>query len=332
MSAITVENGTVRYVDDPGGMQVEVGDMDYVSALHIADGSRIRTDGRLDLNAIEIRRPQGPISGLSARLDHNVSIDTEKSTITVDLLDLTLQQMGISLKGSLSGYDADTTRIDLTIASSDVTLEKIIASMPPNVAAGLAGAKGAGKIVVEGAVHGPMAAGLMPDISATLALRDGRMETPDLPVPFTAIKGDVEIKNSVATIRNLSLKAGQSDLTLSGTVSQLYGGGPGAKPVARIDINSNFINIDEISPPITDPANIPPYEPLPDIVMSGRVSVKKARVSNLDLTDIRMNMAMQNQVVQLTDIDATAYGGGINGTAVQDLNDVKHPPATKTAG
>lgn len=327
-SAISIENGSVHYQDDQGGLEVDIGDMDYTTALSVASGSRIEADGQLGLNDIRIQRPEGPVGGIAARLDHRVTIDAEQHTIAVDLLNLTLQQMGVSLKGQIARYDADTAYVDLTVASSDITIEKIIASLPPDVAVRLAGATGAGKIAIEGAVRGPAAPGLSPDITATLTLRDGRLETPDVPVPFTAIAADVTVNNATAVIRRLSLKAGQSDIALSGAVSPLYGGGPGAKPVARIDIASNFLNIDEISPPVTDPARAVPYKPLPDVVMRGAANIKKARVSNLDLTDVQANIAMQNQVVQLTDIAATAYGGHISGTVVQDLTDVKHPKVT----
>ena len=324
-SAITIRDGALQYQDDQGGTKLDVGNLNYETSLAVDSGTRVRAEGVLKLGGITLQRPQGPISGIEVQLAHQVGIDTEKKVLTVDALNLTLQKMGIALKGRIADYSSDTTQVDLTIVSSDITIEQVIASLPPDLAAGMAGATGSGKIGIEGAVRGPVATGLSPDITAAITLRDGRVQTPDVPVPFTAITSDITVHNTAATVKNLSLKAGASDIALTGTVTQLYGGGRNARPHANVTITSRFLNIDEIAPPITDPAKIKPYAPLPDIILTGTASAAKVTVAGVDLTNTTVNLAMQDQVIRLTDLSAVAYGGKITGTVIQDFTDVKQP-------
>lgn len=324
-SAITIRDGDIQYQDDQNGTRLGVGNLNYETSLAVESGTRIKADGILKLGDITVQRPQGPITGLDAQLVHKVGIDTEKQSITVDALNLTFQKMGLALKGRIADYSSDTTHVDLTIVSSDITIEQVIASLPPDLVAGLAGATGSGKIGIEGAVRGPISNGLTPDITAAITLRDGGLQTPDVPVPFTAITGDIAVHNTTATVKNLSLKAGASDIALTGTIAPLYGGGRNSRPHANVTITSQFLNIDEISPPITDPAKIKPYTPLPDLILTGTANAAKVKVSGLALGNVHANVAMQDQVVRLTDLSAVAYGGKITGTVIQDLTDVKHP-------
>lgn len=324
-SAITIRDGDIQYQDDQNGTRLGVGNLNYETSLAVESGTRIKADGILKLGDITVQRPQGPITGLDAQLVHKVGIDTGKQSITVDALNLTFQKMGLALKGRIADYSSDTTHVDLTIVSSDITIEQVIASLPPDLVAGLAGATGSGKIGIEGAVRGPISNGLTPDITAAITLRDGGLQTPDVPVPFTAITGDIAVHNTTATVKNLSLKAGASDIALTGTVAPLYGGGRNSRPHANVTITSQFLNIDEISPPITDPAKIKPYTPLPDLILTGTANAAKVKVSGLALGNVHANVAMQDQVVRLTDLSAVAYGGKITGTVIQDLTDVKHP-------
>lgn len=324
-SAITLRDGAIHYQDDQNGTTLVVGNVNYETTLSVESGTRIRADGVLRLGGIAVQRPQGPISGIEAQLAHKVAIDTKRKSITVDALNLTLQKMGIAMEGSIADYGSDTTQVDLSIVSSEVTIEQVIASLPADLVAGMAGATGSGKIGIAGAVRGPFATGLSPDITMAITLREGRIETPDVPVPFTAITADITVHNTTATLKNLSLKVGASDIGMTGTVTRLYGGGRNARPNANVTITAQFLNLDEISRPITDPAKIKPYVPLPDLVLTGTANAAKVKVAGVAMSNVHVNVSLQDQVIRLTDLSAVAYGGKITGTVIQDLTDVKHP-------
>ena len=138
-SAITIRDGDIQYQDDQNGTRLGVGNLNYETSLAVESGTRIKADGILKLGDITVQRPQGPITGLDAQLVHKVGIDTGKQSITVDALNLTFQKMGLALKGRIADYSSDTTHVDLTIVSSDITIEQVIASLPPDLVAGLAG-------------------------------------------------------------------------------------------------------------------------------------------------------------------------------------------------
>lgn len=326
VSGIRIEQGVLSYTNHQADIGFEVGRLDNMLSLSFEQPSGpILSTGTLTMSDIRIQRPEGLINGIEARLDHDVAIDKAGKIITVNALTVSLQQMALTLMGEITAYDTDTPAVDLKVASSDITIEKLLDSMPSDLAAGIEGTTGSGRIGIEGTVQGPVGKNQLPDIHATLKLREGRVQSPELPIPIEQVTGEFRLQNANLTIKQLAAKMGRSDFAFQGTVTDLYGGPSSARPQARLTVTSSFLNLDEIIPPVDAGTPVKSFVPYPDVVLTGKGQAQRVLVRGLELTDASLQISLQDQVLRLTDISAGTYGGRLTGSITQDLTNIQQP-------
>lgn len=327
LSAFRVEDGRLSYTDRQTGTVMEVGHLDQTLSLDLDRASnQTVSSGRLTLQEVAVRRPQGNLRGIDARLDHEVTIDARQKRLDLRTLTVTVQQMAVTLTGRVDGYDRPAPVLDLRVASSDVTLGKLLASIPQDKASEDADVEAEGDITLAGTVRGPVGQGRLPAVNATITLRDGTVRSSALPKPIEQLTSDLVVDGPTLTVQRFTGRSGRSDLALTGTVTNLYGGPAGSKPVIHCTLASEYLDLDELFPPVAPGAGKPePYEPFPDVVVSGDGAAKRVRLRRLDLTDVRLRLSIQDQVLRLTDVTAAAYGGRLTGTVVHDQKNLAQP-------
>lgn len=320
LSAIELIDGYVRYRDELTGDDIDLSGINNNVKLAIDRDAHVHADGLLSINQINVDTSGGSIE-VGFNIEYQADIDPNAQAVNLDKIALVLGDISLELNGRLTDYAGETPHIDLSVATSDISIERLLAALPDQFRRDLNGATGAGIINISGRINGNVGSEEGPDVNARLTLENGRFESGDLPAPVRDIKSDLELINDRLTVHMVSANIGESDFTARGEADRLFGKKSG-KPLIKLDVKSQRMNLDELIP---EEEEAVPYTPLPDIELLANANIKEVRVSDLELRDVGAAMAMANQVVNITDITAQAYGGRLSGNVTHDQTDIKNP-------
>jgi uncharacterized protein involved in outer membrane biogenesis len=322
LSSIRIENGVIRYFDAQSDLHLELRDIDNQLALSLDPSSRLTVDGNLLVNEFMLQGPAGDVNW-RFQLSYRSEIDPTTQTMTIESIGIQLEEFNLQLAGKIMAYDTERPIMDLTFVSRDLSIEKSLASLPPELLTNIAEYNGEGSLTIDGNVQGPFGPGSMPDLYAQINLADGRLETPELPVPFTNLSAHIEIKNNRAELHSFSAQAGLSDFSLSGGYENLFGKDP-ARPSINFEMHAVNLNLDELLPPVEDDALVP-FEALPDLTIRGQGTLDKVIYQGLELTDTKFSVSIEDQKIFISNLSADSYGGQLTGSISQDLTDLIHP-------
>jgi len=322
LSSIRIENGVIRYFDAQSDLHLELRDIDNQLALSLDPSSLLTVDGNLLVNEFMLQGPAGDVNW-RFQLSYRSEIDPTTQTMTIESIGIQLVEFNLQLAGKIMAYDTERPIMDLTFVSKDLSIEKSLASLPPELLTNIAEYNGEGSLTIDGNVQGPFGPGSMPDLYAQINLADGRLETPELPVPFTNLSAHIEIKNNRAELHSFSAQAGLSDFSLSGGYENLFGKDP-ARPSINFEMHAVNLNLDELLPPVEDDAPVP-FEALPDLTIRGQGTFDKVIYQGLELTDTKFSVSIEDQKIFISNLSADAYGGQLTGSISQDLTDLIHP-------
>jgi AsmA protein len=175
------------------------------------------------------------------------------------------------------------------------------------------------------------------NFSGQMQLRKVEASTPALGVPIQNLNADISFQKGDVDIPNLGLSLGKSSLNLQG---ELYGVIPyflfkqEKKPLFNFSLNSPLMDLDEIFP--TSPEQEGKTEeksarsdtiiPLPDINVTGQISIQKAIFRKIELTDLSAKLEVTDGVLRLENIVTKVYSGSVGGNVACDLKDIEHIP------
>src|SRR5262249_11875827 len=140
--------------------------------------------------------------------------------------------------------------------------------------------------------------------------------------------GELAFSPAKATVKGLSVKAGQSSFTLDAGIARPLAllaaprpGGGFAVPPAQVD----FV----LASPYLDLAELLPATPrgpmLSNARGTGRVSIGRLKNQRLDVQHVVAKLTLEPGVVTASPFTMNAYGGGVNGEARIDMSDPAQP-------
>jgi hypothetical protein len=160
-------------------------------------------------------------------------------------------------------------------------------------------------------------------VDGAAKLSNVSVESEGLPKKIEKVSGDIAFTQSSASVRNLAVTAGQSSLTLSGSVRRplaLLGKvGEVAPAEVRFDLRSPHMDLAELLP--TTPGA--PF--LPNASGGGTVQIARLKNQKLDIADVRATVALEPAVLAVPEFSAAGYGGRVGGRARFDLTDTTVP-------
>lgn len=153
---------------------------------------------------------------------------------------LLVEQLDISVTGSLENWDTARMLVDLSLKAPDASVPGFWSLLPASFKKDVAGLEGAGVFGLDATIKGAIAEAEMPQLDAQLTIRDGMIKYPGLPSSIQNLLLDARITNEAIAIRRLSAAAAGAELQLSGTLSDF------ADPILSADIDLNA-NLDQVT-------------------------------------------------------------------------------------
>ena len=139
----------------------------------------VNAAGQLSIDDIDANLPgqvAWPLRNVKLRVDHNLALDRTADRIDIEQLNVAVQEMELQLSGAMRGLKNPQQRsVDLRVATGNVDIEKLIASLPQALLKGtsseaLTGA--AGFVKIDAKVSGPLAKGSQPRVAGIVKLAD----------------------------------------------------------------------------------------------------------------------------------------------------------------
>lgn len=144
------------------------------------------------------------------------------------------------------------------------------------------------------------------------AVGNGRITAPGLGKPITALTLNCDFKNDTATIKELSAKIGESDLSIRGRVSGFK------RPNVELTGTSRRFNLDEVMTPVqggTGSSSKPP-------ALSLRANIDFASLTffKIQSSNAKGRVIYENGKLSITTTSFDAYQGQVRGEADFDFN------------
>jgi len=173
------------------------------------------------------------------------------------------------------------------------------------------------------------------DLSGKFNLRDIEIASPSLTVPLKNLNGNLSFSKGILNIGNLSLNLGKSSLNLKGKVEYLLQSvlskkGETRKPLLSFNLNSPFIDLDEIMPveqktKSKEKEEVKTSPPFPDIDAQGQIDVKKLIFREVEFENLVASLEIKDRIVKVKNAVANVYDGSVGGSATYDLRDIDNP-------
>jgi len=149
------------------------------------------------------------------------------------------------------------------------------------------------------------------------------VETPQLPKKIDRLDADLEFATTQATVRNFTMKAGQSAVTLDATVTRPLAlmGKIGKVDPAGVDftLRSPYLDLAELLP-------VTPGSPvLPNARGKGEVAIDRLKNQKLDVSHVTATLGLTPGVLEVPSYALHGYGGAVKGSARFDLTNPTVP-------
>lgn len=162
--------------------------------------------------------------------------------------------------------------------------------------------------------------------SGVLELRDVGMSSAE--GPATKASGAITLSNQVIETRELRVKYGSSDLTLSFVLRDFLSAvfpstfgkerGKNLRPSINVTLTSPYFE----STPSKEPLVIPPFNIDATIAISKLVYKGK---DPFECADVRGTVSSSEKVIQMRNLSLKAYGGNMSASGTIDLRNAKQP-------
>ncbi|MCC7431509.1 AsmA family protein, partial [bacterium] len=144
--------------------------------------------------------------------------------------------------------------------------------------------------------------------------------------PLSEINGKIQLTNKLISASQLSLKIAKSDLALRNFqvtkfLPVVLGEKDAKLPEINFEITSNLLDFDEFLP--LDTTKTEPLEPLPNLTLGAKFDLKTLRYGKTDYKNIRGEVSLKNQAVDLTKLNVNLFGGTISGNVNWNAKNVR---------
>ena len=247
-----------------------------------------------------------------------VRLTFDPDTVTAASMALTCGGTQLTARGTVTAYTKDNARVDAEVKTSSATVEELLniaTAFGLSATAGVSGHGGASVDVrATGLVKNPNLSGLMSLDAATLNL-------PSLAKPLTIAHLNLKFAENAASIDNLAVGLGGSNITGNLTVKNF------AAPQVAFTINVDKLDVAQLqaagsnTPAAATAATSKKTGPpaLEKITAKGTLNAGQLISNDLVLTQLKASLNMDHGVATLAPLTAGLFGGTVSGTIVSDL-------------
>ncbi len=160
-------------------------------------------------------------------------------------------------------------------------------------------------------------------LEGQVALTNVSAESPALPKKVEGVSGTLEFSPARAQVRDLTARAGQSSFTLGGSVTRplalLAKAGRVAPSEVQFRFDSPYLDLAELLPP--GPSQATPF----NARGGGEVAIGRLRNQKLDVRNVRAQVTLAPNRLEVPSFTLDGYGGAVSGTASFGLEDIARP-------
>ncbi|MEZ4701444.1 MAG: AsmA-like C-terminal region-containing protein [Rhodothermales bacterium] len=237
-----------------------------------------------------------------------IQLDTRVTDEAVDIASLTATAAGNTLTSRGRIVNGDATTVD-AVLQIDADLASIPRFYPLE-----AGTRLAGTVKTNARIQGPIDAPESLQAEGTAELQGIQYASADLPQPVDALDGLLRLDRNAIRFENIVVKAGQTDATLNGALSNymafMASEPGGAVPAFRGQLHSAVLNADELIP--EDTTDTEPLD-LPDVLMDVRLTADRMVYGGIDVRDARSELHLENDILTVSGISAALFSGVLAG-------------------
>jgi hypothetical protein len=182
ISRLRVKRGMLSFRDARDGTAVRLSGVEQRLAVEgtVEGGelTRIMLAGFIAVAGVDAELPgrlAWPLRGVALSIDHRADLDRVRDRLELDRLIVTVQELALTLSGSVSGVaDPETRTLDLVAGTGSVDVARLLASLPRGwVESGGEALEGAaGRVSVDATARGRAGGGAVPDVTGTLRLEE----------------------------------------------------------------------------------------------------------------------------------------------------------------
>jgi hypothetical protein len=185
--SLRLTDGAVAYRDARDGTEVTLSGIEQLLRLSgrtaAGEFSRASLRGTLSIGDVDATFPgrlAWPLRDLRLHFDHDLELDRAADRLTLTRLDARVQEIPLSLTGTMDGLEnGDARAVDLRAGAGAFDVARLVASLPASMLAGAGGdvIEGAAGIAsLDATIRGRIGAGNIPAVSGSLTVRDAALD------------------------------------------------------------------------------------------------------------------------------------------------------------
>jgi uncharacterized protein involved in outer membrane biogenesis len=274
-------------------------------------------EANLDLTRLVIKYSTLFNKSEKAPLKMKVKLSSTDKNLNLEAFHIEVNDAAINFAGTVSDFSKPV--INMKISGSKFNFEHWQEVLAPLKAYDM---KGMASFDVR--VTGPSS---KPEFTGDANAEDISLKVPGLVPRITDLKSTLKFSSDSASLSNTTLKMGDSDLALSGTVKSF------TKPVIRVAVESKLLDVDSLLPKVpageeqapaqagaaapqgseksaTSPIQAMKSNPvMRDLDFNGQMKVAKLRMHKAELSAVKADLTFKNLVMTLKDTSAQAFSG-----------------------
>ncbi|MEM7435131.1 MAG: AsmA-like C-terminal region-containing protein [Myxococcota bacterium] len=269
-----IRDATISYRSPDSEVSIE--SLDHEGSATIAPQSQTLRSSTAISSLTAKAGPVTYVNGAKVALEVGGTLRPDESHLEVSDLEIRLNTLTVTGSGTVAWPD-DGIDLDVKLASGQgQSIKALLSAIPGAYAKDLAGVKASGAFSIEALAKGKLEPGSddLPAFNASLVVRDGSLQYPDLPVPLSDINVSANVKHPGGPLDEMridvpgySVSAGRSHAAGAAEITK-----PISRPNVALSLDGRF-----------DAAEIANAYPLPDVErLEGLVTVDVELVTSAE--------------------------------------------------
>lgn len=252
LTAYTIENGSISYVDHMLPMNIQVVDLDHEGSGNFSDVlftlATNTTIEKLDL----VYDGSRYINSAPLDLKADLEIDNANSKYTFKENELKINELTLQADGYVA-MPTNDIEMDIDFAAPGAEIIHLLSMVPAEFAHDLAGVQAAGRMDLNGFIRGILSDTSMPGFGLNLSVADGSFNYPDMPQGVENIVIDAVIDATQGIDHDaLTLDINQFYMEMANNPVdlKLHVANPYTDPLVDCDVTAkvNFESLSEVIP------------------------------------------------------------------------------------
>lgn len=158
------------------------------------------------------------VTNLPVSFNQHSTIDLSNETLKLEDGTLSIRGLNLNISGSITDW-SNSLATDLKFTSSSDNFGELLRLVPTEYEQYTKDLNSQGSLSINGNIKGNMNSEQLPRFDLSMQVTDGYLKNPDLSQPIEQIQLILQANNDLATIKELSARAGENSISGSGRLS-----------------------------------------------------------------------------------------------------------------